>query len=385
MAGCALAAALAVGPASAELENPFHPAGSCVVIDNDYDIDDMMAIPSVIANRRVAAIVQTEGYTLPEQAAPAANALINASGTFAGAAPIPIIVGARQSQPPDLRQWPWMPFFRAMMNRSNGLLAVEPRPWPRNPGYPQAVRRAVARCQRVSVLLTAPFTSFLHYAPLIRHKLDRVVITGRRLDERGARPSRISFNCLYDLRSCQAALPELKPDRSFFVTVPDLPGCQTVAASRLDDCYTPSFAMVAGELDGNGRRVGGLLNHGLPHRLKQALINGMQCSSLYTTPQARGRACSSLSTWEPAAVASGPQGRVLLWDQSTALFLLYPNRFTAHGPRGTNAAVATHYEPSLVAGSHAETVKALRVLWTAATNHGSRQSWVPNRRSEVMP
>ena len=44
---------------------------SCVLIDNDYDIDDMMARPMVIGNKYVAAIIQSEGYTLPEQSAPA--------------------------------------------------------------------------------------------------------------------------------------------------------------------------------------------------------------------------------------------------------------------------------------------------------------------------
>jgi len=38
---------------------------SCVLIDNDYDIDDMMAIPLVIGNKYVAAIIQSEGYTFP--------------------------------------------------------------------------------------------------------------------------------------------------------------------------------------------------------------------------------------------------------------------------------------------------------------------------------
>jgi hypothetical protein len=57
--------------------SPISRSDQCVVIDNDYDIDDMMAIPLVIANRRVAAIVQTEGYTIPTQAAPAAAALVH--------------------------------------------------------------------------------------------------------------------------------------------------------------------------------------------------------------------------------------------------------------------------------------------------------------------
>jgi hypothetical protein len=50
---------------------------SCVLIDNDYDIDDMMAIPLVIGNTYVAAIIQSEGYTYPESSTPAINQLVN--------------------------------------------------------------------------------------------------------------------------------------------------------------------------------------------------------------------------------------------------------------------------------------------------------------------
>jgi len=35
----------------------------CVLIDTDFDIDDMMAIPLVIGHKHVAAIVTSEGYT----------------------------------------------------------------------------------------------------------------------------------------------------------------------------------------------------------------------------------------------------------------------------------------------------------------------------------
>jgi len=146
----------------------------------------------------------------------------------------------------------------------------------------------------------------------------------------------------------------------------------------------PSYDMVAGERNGIGRRSGGLLNRGLPGRLKRALINPIHCSLLYTTMQTRHRSCSSLSTWEPAAVASGPEDHVLLWDQSTALFLLYPNRFRAHGFHGSTAAGVDHYEPSLVGGSHEQTVHALRLLWTRATNQGLGEFSLVNRSLQAL-
>ncbi len=347
-------------------------ARQCVVIDNDYDIDDMMAMTLVIANRRVAAIVQTEGVTLPNHAAPAAQALINQADLATGFRPIPIVVGGHQARHPDPGRWPWLGFFRAMMNRSNGLLAAQPQPWPQNPAFPLAVARAVANCQRVTVLLTAPFTSFIRYAPLIAHKLDQVVITGTPLDDRPGQLALNTFNCLYDLQSCRVATEQLRAVRGLFVDLPDTPDCWTLRATKRTTCYTPSYAMVAGHLQVDGKRSGGLLNRGLPGRLKRALINPIRCASLYQTSKARTRPCSSLSTWEPEAAASGPADRVLLWDQSTALFLLDPSRFAFQVPEAQPAGRGGHYEPKLVDGSHQETVASLRDFWTASTNRGAK-------------
>ena len=354
----------------------------CVVIDNDYDIDDMMAIPLVIANRRVAAIVQTEGYTIPTQAAPAAVALVHGQRKPSAPRGIPVLVGGLQRQAPEPRQWPWMSFFRAMMNRANGLLAVQPQAWPEDPGYPQKLQRAVVDCQNVTVLLTAPFTSFIHYAPLILHKLNRVVITGRPITGQpiavAARESRHHFfNCLYDLLACAVATQQLKPSGTFFVDLPGVVDCDT-GGVRQASCYTPTYAMVAGVAGGNGAGSRGLMTQGLPGRLRQALINPIRCSSFYTTPQSKGRPCSSLSTWEPAAVAKGPGGKLLLWDQTIALFLIDPGRFSHHSPGGDVAAASAHYEPTLVAGSHAKTAMALRRLWTEAAN---RAAWMMSTES----
>jgi hypothetical protein len=362
--------------------SPISRSDQCVVIDNDYDIDDMMAIPLVIANRRVAAIVQTEGYTIPTQAAPAAAALVHGERKPSAPRGIPILVGGSQRQAPDPRQWPWMPFFRAMMNRANGLLAVQPQAWPEDPAYPQKLQQAVADCGNVTVLLTAPFTSFMHYAPLIRQKLNRVVITGQPISgqlsavgdgESGGH----SFNCFYDLLACAAAMQQLKPSSTFFVDLPGGVNCDAGIEGQ-ESCYAPTYAMVAGVAGGKGAGSRGLMTQGLPGRLRRALINPIRCSSFYTTPQSKGRPCSSLSTWVPAAVAKGPGGKMLLWDQTTALFLIDPGRFSRHSPGGNVADPSVHYEPKLVAGSHAKTAMALRSLWTEATN---RSAWTMSPES----
>ena len=379
-------AALGVVAANASQAQPLlaqrqaDPAGQCVVIDNDYDIDDMMAIPLVIANQRLAAIVQTEGTTRPDQAAPAVDALVNPRDAGSRRQAIPILVGGTQDETLAGRTWPWLPFFRAMMHRSNGLLANPGKPWRAEASYPDAMARAVADCTRVSILLLGPFTSFIHYAPLIREKLDRVVITGRRIAHPSQAHNNAAFNCRYDPSACQAAIAQLAGLKTFFVDLPDSPECQP-AALQPGSCYSPSYAMVAGapEAAGGseaaGGRPGGLLEQGLAGRLRRALINGIRCSALYTTPATLGRPCSSLSTWEPTAVARGPGGKMLLWDQTTALFLIEPHRFAATSPPDHGSLDGTQWQPRLVDGSHLATAKALRLLWTELTNRAARFPW----------
>jgi hypothetical protein len=344
--------------------------GHCVVIDNDYDIDDMMAMPMVIANQYVAAIVQTEGYTIPTQVAPAVDALVNPKRGLSQIKNIPILVGGQQASTPNGRAWPWLPFFRAMMNRSNGLLSNPAPPWRVDADYPGAVARAVAHCTRVSVLLTAPFTSFIHYAPLIKEKLDRIVITGRRISHDSRMPSDLSFNCRYDISACQAAMSQLANKKAFFVDLPHSNDCHTASVNP-GNCYSPSYVMVAGVPDGMGR-AGGVVDQGLAGRLKRALINKTKCDSLYTTPATMGRPCSSLSTWEPAAVSKGPGGHMLLWDEATAIFLLDPARFAAVGLAGHPFWGGQWQQPRLVNGSHLATTESLRAFWTDWTNRAAK-------------
>ena len=339
---------------------------SCVLIDNDYDIDDMMAIPLVIGNKYVAAIIQSEGYTLPEQGAAAIEQLVNNLPDQPNQRKIPIIVGGKQAE--NGRTWPagtweWIPFFRTMMNVSNGLLTSVPTPAATDPAYVQKVVDSVSNCQNVSVLIIGTYTSFINYIDLIRNKVDSVVIMGQPIGDMSATPGRESFNCNYDLPACQTAMNKLVGLNSYFVDIPRLPICDT---NPLDpNCYSPSYQMVAG--DGN---TSGLIGVGLPSRLKQALINSTACSwpAGSGMPAVPGTICSSQSTWVPDVVAAGPGGEMLFWDQSAALFLLHPELFSLYYPPGNPAVGGKHYEPTLLNNSNPETIQRLREFWTQDTN-----------------
>ena len=350
---------------------------SCVIIDNDYDIDDMMAIPLVIGNKYVAAIIQSEGYTLPEEGAAAVEQLINNLPNQPIQRKIPIIVGAKQgaSGNQNLSTWAWLPFFRSMMNLSNGLLTALPTPAPKDPAYINKVVDSVSNCKSVSILVIGTYTSFINYIDLIRDKVDRVVIMGQPIGDDSRTPGRESFNCNYDLAACRTAMTQLQGLNTFFVDIPRddgkdplLPKNACLGLTPSPNCYNPSYEMVVGA---NGS--GGLLDSGLPGRLKDALINQTPCSNLYTAsmpeiPTAPQSVCSGLSTWVPANVAAGPGGEMLLWDQTAAIFLINPDIFSLYYPPDDPAKGGKHYEPTVINNSYAETVARLRTLWTEYTN-----------------
>ena len=336
-------------------------ASTCVLIDNDYDIDDMMAIPLVIGKKHVAAIIQSEGYTLPEQSAAAVNALVNELPDQPGQRKIPIIVGGKQGTAgkQDLKDWPWLPFFRPMMNLSNGLVSTPPQAFPSDPDYVKKVVNAVEGCKEVSILIIGTYTSFIHYSPIIKDKIQRVVVMGQAIGDESRSQGKESFNCRYDLPACEAAMTQLKSLNTFFVDIPRIAKCDT--SNPPAECYSPSYEMVAGA---NG--VGGLVSTGLPNRLKEALINSIKCSDFYVP--ASNKPCTSLSTWVNTDVVSGPGGEMLLWDQTAALFLIDPELFSLYYPPENPSLGGKHYEPSLINGNHVDTVKKLRERWTTYTN-----------------
>ncbi len=151
---------------------------TCVLIDTDLDIDDMMSMPMVVGNRHVAAVVTTEGFTTPELGAAATSRLLAEPGQRT----IPVIVGAgihRAEADISSSFGDFVLVFRELMNRLNNFLPAALPPTPRQDDDVQQILDAVATCPRVDVLLLGPFTSFVDYGPAIRSKIGRVVISGR--------------------------------------------------------------------------------------------------------------------------------------------------------------------------------------------------------------
>ncbi len=303
--------------------------GNCVLIDTDFDIDDMMAIPMVIGNRTVAAIVTSEGFTRPRNGAAALSRLVAEPGQRN----IPIIVGAgkNRSDASIIRKWgQFVLDYRGMMNRLNDFLpvALPPSP-PVPPSYKKQVVAAVTGCRTVDIVVIGTYTSFVHYSPLIRSKIREVVIMGKPLrGDKSQRPGNFSFNCEYDMAACRKAFNKQLPGLNYaFVDV---------QRGRCDE--TPNTGACVGTVYGPTLgMVRGLTSKGLPNALKQVLLNHPRSWAL--------------DDWE----TSGFGGKTLLWDQAAALYLLDPSIFKKVGGRGG------HYETTLMP-------EPFRKKWTKYTN-----------------
>jgi inosine-uridine nucleoside N-ribohydrolase len=295
------ALAMCTGVAGA---GPVASAQTCVLVDTDMDIDDLMSIPTVIGARHVAAIVTTEGYTLPALGASAVSRLVAEPGQRS----IPVIVGAGIGRlEPDIAETfgDYVLAYRALMNRLNNFEPVALPPAPVAQDFVAPVVDAVAACRQVDVLLLGAFSSFAEYSPAIRAKIARVVITGRPLEGDPQLDAGESFNCVYDRPSCEKVFHDQLPGLDHaFVDVPRNDMCDLTP--NKDGCvgkvFGPTLAMA--------RALGPA---GLPNTLKQVLLHD---SATWAT-----------DTWE----RSGYGGRSMFWDQSTTLALLDPSAFRQVG------------------------------------------------------
>lgn len=333
---CALAVVaglIAAAPAQAAYLKP----SACTLIDTDLDIDDMMAIPLVIGNRHVAAIITSEGYTLPAAGASAVARLI----ADPGQRHIPIIIGEATDLPRNEIVTKWGQFvldYRAMMSTAFALMSSPLPPSAHNRSkYVGKVVASLKNCRSVDILIIGSFSSFVNYSPAIRSKIRNVVIMGKPLrGDTSQEPGHYSFNCEYDMASCRLAFNRQLPGlRYFFVDVP---------RTNLDENPVGQQAFVYGP---TRSMVEALEPRGLPFALKQALLGIVRDGSL-------GAAVDGADYWAiDCCFRAG--GKSLMWDQTAALFLVHPEIFRKVGGAGG------HYEPTV-------TPTRLRALWTKVTN-----------------
>lgn len=335
---CVAAAAMAaVAAAALPATAAYLPPAACTLIDTDFDIDDMMAIPPVIGSRYVAAIVTSEGYTMPAVGGAALSRLIAEPGQRH----IPVILGAATHLPRSEIISTWGQFvldYRSMMNKAFTLLSTALPPSPQNRSkYVQHVVDALADCRSVDVLIIGTFSSFVNYSPRIRSKIKNVVIMGKPLrGDTTQRPNNYSFNCEYDMASCELAFDRQLPGLNYFYVDVPRTTYDEEPVGHQNVVYGPTLGM-----------VDGLSDRGLPNTLKQSLLGIVRNGPL-------GAAVKGPDYWAiDCCFAAG--GKSLLWDQTAALFLIHANKYQKVGGPGG------HYEPTV-------TPDKLRELWTDATN-----------------
>jgi hypothetical protein len=213
--------------------------------------------------------------------------------------PIPVLVGFASPEP---SKETWLPDVRANAERLNGFLAVAV-PLPGRPQLlPDEVERLVGSCGDVRVLVLGPWTSFVRYQPRLAGKLRLVITQGLPLADvpAGRAPG---FNCRYDLAACRDVNEKLGPTGlAAWVDVP----------RNVTPAYAPTPEMLEQ-----------LVPKGLPGTLRALMFNNRDA-------------------WKDA----------LMWDDSAALYLLYPGRFARKG---------AHFEPNVPPDE-------MRLFWLNATN-----------------
>ncbi|MBM4360974.1 MAG: nucleoside hydrolase, partial [Deltaproteobacteria bacterium] len=324
----ALAALTACGGSSEDPTAPPTLEPSCAIVDTDFDIDDMMAIPLVIGNQHVAALVVSEGYAKADLGAAALSRLVTTVGQRA----IPVVVGEATNLSDSTIVSEWGDFvlqYRDLMHRLNDSLPAPLPPPPDAGDYVARVGESVASCQSVDVLVIGTFSSFVNYAPALREKLGKVVVMGKPFEGDTTQPAmKHSFNCKYDIAACEKVRKEQLPGLDYaYVDV------------RRSDCdATPNADGCLGKVYGpNGTMVKGLVAEGLPGTLRTVLLGNPDSWNI--------------DNWPNATYG----GRSLLWDQSAALYLVNPDLFEMVEGNGG------HFETT-------SSPDAYRQAWTDATN-----------------
>jgi inosine-uridine nucleoside N-ribohydrolase len=260
-------------------DGPGRRAQPCLVIDTDVGLDDVRAFAVVLPQRELRAVVVTEGIA----SVPGGS---TALALFLASAPssAPVIPGLAATTPPA---YDWLPDVRAGAERLNGFLA-QAVPFARQAkDMIRALEQATRHCHRIDLLVLGPWSSFVHYAPVLGHKIQRVLVSGRPLVENN--PD--NFNCVYDQPACEAADRLLRKRRA--VAWVDLPADASASPS-----YAPTEAMV--------------------ERMAQTGMPGVLRAALRLDP----------TQWLGTR----------LWDDTAALSLLAPQYFTVHG---------AHLEPTI--------------------------------------
>lgn len=254
-------------------------SASCLVVDTDVGLDDFRAMAVLLPARRIDAVVVTEGIASVERGRTAMALFLASGGSTA-----PVFAGETAESP---HAYDWLPEARTGAERINGFMAEAIPTATATRNLRSVLPRALRGCRRIDVLLLAPWSSFVQYAPRLQRRLGRLVVSGRPLAEND--PD--NFNCVYDQPACNRADRFSRIlRRAVWVDLPSDPAPHP--------SYAPTEPMVA-RLNGTG-------------------LPGLLQAALQLDP----------SQWLDTR----------LWDDSAALYLIAPEDFETAGK---------HLEPAI--------------------------------------
>lgn len=211
--GAALAscgAAVRAAPVQSGLSKPLR---TCLLVDTDAALDDFRAMAALAGNRRITAVIVTEGIATPQRGAMAVAHLLAADRSSF----IPVLVGATTA---TLFSESWLGDVRANAERLNGFLSEAVALTPSERPFEDEVRRLTSDCAEVNVVVLGPWTSFMRYAPNLGSKLREVVTQGIPLEDLAPGNSP-GFNCRYDIDACHQANQRITPGKDgVWVEVP---------------------------------------------------------------------------------------------------------------------------------------------------------------------
>lgn len=275
--------------------------GRCIVIDSDGDIDDYRAVAMLAQTRRVVAIIMTDGLARPRQGAGAMEVLLQQ-----GKLDIPVIPGIAPNPDRQRPRQPGFPKWQANAERLNEILPapVEGR-LPESSNLAAALRPHVQDCDRISLLVIGPWSSFLHYGAELLERVDRIIAQGRPYpDEIGGVPD--GQNCLHDRDACLTAFDLLvgrqqRAGRRLRTDWVDIP-------NGLQSCGTAEPGV-----DADGVK---LYAFSPTEDWARQLSNG-----------------TGMAAFIGRMLLENPAGwaRTSLWDDLAALYLLRPDVFVARG------------------------------------------------------
>jgi inosine-uridine nucleoside N-ribohydrolase len=267
----------------------------CVVVDMDGSFDDFRAVAWLGLQKKVDFIIFTEGVTRPRYALHVIREFNRQSSSPLNEQP-QMIIGLETNRKID-HKWTRL---RERDERFNGLF--EATPSSDGSEFYDGIKTISNKCDSIDLLISGPLTSAQHYWSVFDGHIHNAVAMGRQ-DKR-------DFNCWYDLQACKSVF--------------------ALAGDKLSSIFIPEKDSDFQAYRFSSKDIA---------RLGEDKMAGVFKKAFMANPEG----------WNSADI--------LMWDDITATFLIYPEYFVK---------TPTAFEPNRPA-------ELYKTLWIDSINHNKRR------------